>query len=136
MLIFTLMNMRLCSTSLKFCSVKKKIFVPSSDNNHTLNSISAHRQHQGFPGGSVVKHLLANAGASGDMGLIPGWKGALEEETAAHSRVLVWEIPWTEEPGRLQFMRSQRVRHDWVTTHICKLLTPVKGQFCSLEQPY
>ena len=46
-----------------------------------LNFISAYRQHQGFPGGSVVKHLLANAGATADMGFIPGWKDALEEET-------------------------------------------------------
>ena len=36
---------------------------------------------------------------------------------ATHSSTLVWKIPWTEEPGRLQFMRSQRVRHDWVTSH-------------------
>ena len=38
----------------------------------------------------------------------------LEKEMAIHSLILAWEIPWTEEPGRLQSMRSQRVRHDWV----------------------
>ena len=32
---------------------------------------------------------------------------------ATHSSVLAWKIPWTEEPGRLQSMGSQRVRHDW-----------------------
>ena len=31
---------------------------------------------------------------------------------AAHSSILVWKIPWTKEPGRLQFMGSQRVGHD------------------------
>ena len=36
----------------------------------------------------------------------------LEEEMATHSSILAWEIPWTEEPGGLQFMGSQRVRHD------------------------
>ena len=36
----------------------------------------------------------------------------LEEGTATHSRILAWRIPWTEEPGRLQCMGSQRVRHD------------------------
>ena len=42
----------------------------------------------------------------------------LGKETATHSSILAWRIPWTEEPGRLQSMRSQRVRHDWVTnTH-------------------
>ena len=34
---------------------------------------------------------------------------------ATHSSILAWKIPWTEEPGRLQSMRPQRVRHDWVT---------------------
>ena len=35
-----------------------------------------------------------------------------------HSSILAWKIPWTEEPGRLQFMGSQRARHAWVTnTH-------------------
>ena len=36
----------------------------------------------------------------------------LEKETATHSSTLAWEIPWTEEPGGLQSMRSQRVGHD------------------------
>ena len=36
----------------------------------------------------------------------------LEEEMATHSSILAWEIPWTEEPGRLQSMGPQRVRHD------------------------
>ena len=37
---------------------------------------------------------------------------ALEKEMATHSSILVWEIPWTEEPDGLQFMESQRVRHN------------------------
>ena len=37
----------------------------------------------------------------------------LEEEMTAHSRILAWKIPWTEEPGRLQPMELQRVRYDW-----------------------
>ena len=41
-----------------------------------------------------------------------GGEDPLEEGMATHSRILAWRIPWTEEPGRLQFMRSQRVRHD------------------------
>ena len=43
------------------------------------------------------------------------WEDPLEEGMAAHSSVLAWRIPWTEEPGGLQSMRSQRVRHDWAT---------------------
>ena len=45
------------------------------------------------------------------------WEDPLEEEMATHSNILVWKIPWTEEPGRLQFMGSQRVGCDWTHTH-------------------
>ena len=38
------------------------------------------------------------------------------EEMATHSNILAWKIPWTEDPGRLQSMGSQRVGHDWVTS--------------------
>ena len=46
-----------------------------------------------------------------------GWEDPLEKEMAAHSNILAWKIPWTEEPGRLPSMGSQRVRHDWATSH-------------------
>ena len=41
-----------------------------------------------------------------------GQEDLLEKEMAIHSSTIAWEIPWTEEPGRLQSMGSQRVRHD------------------------
>ena len=41
-----------------------------------------------------------------------GWEDPLEKEMAIHSRTIAWKIPWTEEPGRLQAMGSQRVGHD------------------------
>ena len=41
-----------------------------------------------------------------------GGEDLLEKEMATHSSILAWKIPWTEEPGRLQSMGSQRVRHD------------------------
>ena len=44
-----------------------------------------------------------------------GQEDPLEKEMVTHSRILAWKIPWTEEPGGLQSMRSQRVRHDRVT---------------------
>ena len=40
------------------------------------------------------------------------WEDLLEKEMATHSSILAWKIPWTEEPGRLQSMGSQRVGHD------------------------
>ena len=43
---------------------------------------------------------------------VPGWEDPLEKEMAIHSSTIAWKIPWTEEPGRLQSMGSQRVRHD------------------------
>ena len=42
-----------------------------------------------------------------------GWEDPLEKEMTTHSSTLAWKILWTEEPGRLQSMRLQRVRHDW-----------------------
>ena len=63
----------------------------------------------------MVKNLPANAGDAGDPGSIPGWGMAtsiLEEGIATHSSILACEILWVEEPGRLQSMGPQRVRHD------------------------
>ena len=50
------------------------------------------------------------------MGSIPGlldWEDPLEEGIATHSSILAWRIPWTEEPGGLRSILSQRVGHDW-----------------------
>ena len=63
----------------------------------------------GIPGISAGKECACNAG---DPGSIPGWEDPLEKEMATHSSILSWRIQWTEEPGRLQSMGSQRVRHD------------------------
>ena len=53
----------------------------------------------GFPGGSVIKNLLAMQ-VTQVRSL--GREDPLEEEMAAHSSILAWETPWTEEPGGLQ----------------------------------
>ena len=50
-----------------------------------------------------------------------GWED-LEKEMATHSSTLAWKIPWTEEPGRLQSMGSQRVGHNWATSLSLSLL--------------
>ena len=42
-----------------------------------------------------------------------GWEDPLEEEMATHSSILSWKIPWTEEPGRLQYMGSQESDRTW-----------------------
>ena len=61
------------------------------------------------PGGSVVKNLPAMQKTQVRS---LGWEDPLEEEMATYSSILAWEIPWTEEPGGLQSMGSQRVGHD------------------------
>ena len=66
-----------------------------------------------FPGGSDSK---ASAYSVGDPGSIPGSGRSLEKEMATHSSTLAWKVRWMEEPGRLQSMGSQRVRHDGVTS--------------------
>ena len=46
-----------------------------------------------------------------------GQEDPLEDSMATHSSILTWKIPWTEEPGGLQSMQSQRLRHDWGAEH-------------------
>ena len=67
---------------------------------------------QGFPGGSKVKNLLANAG---DVGLIPGLGRSPEKKMATLSSILAWEIPWTRGAWRPQSTGSQNLTWliDW-----------------------
>ena len=55
-----------------------------------------------------------------------GLEDPLEKEMATHSSILAWKISWTEEPGGLQSMGSQRIRHDSVTNTYLHLLTTLK----------
>ena len=66
----------------------------------------------GFLGGSVVKNLPAMQEPQETHVRSLGWEDFLEEEMATHYSILVWRISWTEEPGGLQPMGSQRVGHD------------------------
>ena len=60
-----------------------------------------------------VKNLPANAG---DAGSVPGLEDPLEKEMATHSSIVAWEIIWTEEPGGLQSLGSQKSHiHDLAT---------------------
>ena len=54
----------------------------------------------------------ASASNAGDQGSIPGSGRSLEKEMVTHSSILVWRIPWTEKPGKLQSIGPQRVGHD------------------------
>jgi len=76
---------------------------------HSGGSLEESRERQKLICGSAGKESARNAG---DLGSIPGWEDSLEKGKATHSSILAWRIPWTEEPGRLQSMGSQRVRYD------------------------
>ena len=60
----------------------------------------------------AVKNLPAKARDLRDIGLIPGLGRSLEVGMATHSSIPAWRIPWTEEPGGLQSIGLQTVRHD------------------------
>ena len=56
----------------------------------------------------MIKNLPANARDAGDTGSTPGSGRSQEEKMTTHSSILAWESPWTEEPGGLQSMGSQK----------------------------
>ena len=69
-----------------------------------------------FPADSVVKKkkkYTCHCRRCKRHGFNVGWEDPLEKGMAAHSNILAQRIPWTEEPGKLQPMGSQRVKHDW-----------------------
>jgi len=77
---------------------------------------------RGFPGGSVVKNLPAVQESQETGVWCLGQEDPLEEGMATCSRIPAWGIPWTEEPGGLPSIGSQRVGHDWSNlahTHVC-----------------
>ena len=65
---------------------------------------------------SLVAQMVKNLPAVQEIWVWSlGQEDPLEEGMATHSSILAWRIPWTEEPGGLQSMGSQRVRHEWAT---------------------
>ena len=82
------------------------------------------------PGGSVVKNLSAMLETQVQS---PGREDPLQKEMATHSSILAWKIPWTEEPGGLQFMELQRVRHNWETNTLTFSHCEVPDVCCALQ---
>ena len=71
-----------------------------------------------MPAGYVLSWWLSSKESTynaEDAGLIPGSEDPLGKQMAIHSSILIWEIPWAEEPGGLPSVGLQRVRHDIVT---------------------
>ena len=71
-----------------------------------------YNMYVGFPSGSGVKNSPAMQEIQEIQVQSLGWEDSLEEEMATHFSILAWKIPWTEEPGRLQSMESQRVGYN------------------------
>ena len=79
-------------------------------------SISISNDTYGFPSGSAVKNLPAVQEMQQEPWVQSlGQKDPLEKEMATHSSILAWEVSWTETPGWLQSMGSQRLRYDLAT---------------------
>ena len=68
----------------------------------------------------LVRNLPAQAGDAREKVWSLGWEDLLEKGMATHCSILAWRTPWTEEPGELQFLGSQRVGQDWATEHTGK----------------
>ena len=65
-----------------------------------------------------------------------GWENPLEEGMATHSSILAWRIPWTEEPGELQSMGSQRVGLDWASKYSTQHIPICRSYACTPHQSY
>ena len=75
-------------------------------------------QSEGSPGSASDKEPACQCRRQEMWVQFLGWKDPLDEGTATHSSITAWRIPWTEEPGGLQFIGSQKVGHDWAHTLI------------------
>ena len=87
-------------------------------------------KYRGFPGGSVVKNLLAMQEMQERCVWTLDQEDPLEEGLATHSSILAWRIPWTEEPGGLQSTGLQRVGHNWATDHTCTHWNTIALMLC------
>ena len=81
------------------------------------NKNLAYKPGLGGWGHSLVAWMVKNLPAVWETQLQPlDQEDPLEKGMASHSIILAWRIPWTEEPGSLQFVGLQKVRHNWVTS--------------------
>ena len=78
---------------------------------------------------SLVAHTVNNLPVMRSL----DWEDPLEKKMANHSSILAWRIPWTEKPGRLRFMGSQRVGHDWATKHILLIVKKEVHKFSHIN---
>ena len=83
------------------------------EKNHTTRGVTGFESRYTVKWASLVVQMVKNLPAMRDtLDQSLSQEDPLEEGMATHSNILAWTIPWTEEPGRLQSMGSQRVRHN------------------------
>ena len=90
----------------RLCSYHLPSEIPAQSEKRSILPI------RGFSCGSEIKNPPAVQEPQETQVQSLDWEDPLEEEMATHSSILAWRILWTEEPGGLQSMGSQRVRHD------------------------
>ena len=99
---------------------KYEFFGAQPSHGLTLTSVHDYWKNHSFDcldlWASLVAQMVKNLPAVQETWVqFLGWEDLLEKGMATHSSIFAWRIPWTEEPGRLQSMGLQRVRHDWET---------------------
>ena len=78
-----------------------------------LHNLTCLKDQSGYCGASLVAQTVKNLPTMQETRIQSlGQEDPLEEEVETHSSILAWKIPWTQEPGELQAMGLQRVRHD------------------------
>ena len=111
---------------LQIYSFSDIVYISYIINSNTHTQTHTHE----LPWWPTSKEFACNAR---DADSIPESRSLLEKEMAIHSSILAWEIPWTEEPGRLLSMESQRVRHDFATKqqqqYVSKYMSHLKNFF-------
>ena len=90
---------------------------PQMSKEATLNKIDLHGMRGSSGVAQLVKNPPANAGDARGEGSVLGSGRSLEKEMATCSSILAWKISWTEEPGGLQSMGLERVRHNRESTN-------------------
>jgi len=99
--------------------------IPGAGESGGLPSMGSHRVRHDWSdlaaaGGASDKELACQGRRCGFHLWVCSREDPLEQKMTTHSSILAWRIPWTEEPGRLQSMGLQRVRHNWATKQVFK----------------
>ena len=110
------------STNVAFLLAFEWLFLPwsfvSNRTSHTLSVTVLETYYGTVLWVSLRAQLVKNSSAMREIWVWSlGWEDPLEEGMATPSSILAWRIPWTEEPGGLQSMGSQRVGHDWASKY-------------------